>query len=211
MAASIRPAAFRYDPASGPFTADFHALAFPSIWRKIILDLYRLDKRSPDRIKSVPIRRLNETIRAVAPDLLSTAKQATLDDSSPWLYTTRPLKPRVLNTLIRAWLADLQPKESLFSQVQDAWAAMDPGALLWKPVTVDLLEQTVSNGGTAQPAARLHRLLPDVLAASIEAYGRTHPYEDEGVQLNFRRVATDRGAELMSWPPHPHVDENGTT
>jgi len=211
MAASIRPAAFRYDPASGPFTADFHALAFPSAWRKIILDLYRLDKRNPDRIKSVPIRRLNETIRAVAPDLLSTAKQATLDDSSPWLYTTRPLEPKILNTLVAAWLADLQRKESMFPHVQAAWAAMDPGALQWKEVAVDLLEQTLSDGGTARPAARLHRLLPDVLAARIETYGRTHPYEDEGVELNFRRVATDRGAELMSWPAHPHIDEDGTT
>src|SRR2546423_2719683 len=120
MAASIRPAAFRYDPESGPFTADFHALAFPSAWRKIILDLYRLDKRNPDRIKSVPIRRLNETIRAVAPDLLSTAKQATLDDFSPWLYTTRALDPRVLNTLITAWLVDLQPPAAKVPPLQAA-------------------------------------------------------------------------------------------
>src|SRR2546423_13367367 len=135
MAASIRPAAFRYDPESGPFTADFHALAFPSAWRKIILDLYRLDKRNPDRIKSVPIRRLNETIRAVAPDLLSTAKQATLDDFSPWLYTTRALDPRVLNTLITAWLAHPPPPEAQVPPRPAAPAQMGPPPLQWEAGT----------------------------------------------------------------------------
>ena len=69
-------------------------------------------------------------------------------------------------------------------------------------MSVDLTEQTLTAGGTADPARHIYRLLPDVLAARIE---KLPPYEYCGRQVSFRRVATADGAELMSWPPTSHI------
>ena len=58
------------------------------------------------------------------------------------------------------------------------------------PESVDLTEQTLTAGGTADPARHVYRLLPEVLAARIE---KLPPYEYCDRQVSFRRVATADG------------------
>ena len=201
----IRRAAFVPDPAAGPFQASYYTLAFPRPWREAILELYRHGKPNPEKIKQVPIRRLNMTIAAVVPDWVSVATHATLDDANPWLYTTSgPFPITVMNALVIAWLNSLQPSRGAYPLLQEAMQRLATSELAWDLTQVDLLECTVSGGGTALPARHLYRLLPDVLAGRIE---QLPPYEYCGARVAFRRVATSisEGAELMSWPPFEHT------
>src|ERR1035437_5176668 len=195
---AIRPAAYALDPSTGPFIGLYHALAFPPEWRQPILDLYQHGRRSPGPYKQVPIRGLNAAIRAVAPDLVSVAERATLDDGKPWLYTDSQYPLSVVGSLILSWLRTMQPSVESFPLLQDAYQKLDLKSLHWDLVSVDLAEQTLTDGGTADPAAHLYRLLPEGLAARLE---KLAPYEYCGTQVSFRRVAAWEGAELMSWPP----------
>lgn len=195
---AIRPAAYVLDPGAEPFIGLYRALAFPREWRQPILDLYQHGRRNPETRRQIPIRRLNAAIRAVAPDLVSVAEYATLDDSKPWLYTDREYPASVVGTLILSWLRTLQPAVESFPQLREAYGKLDIKSLHWDLVSVDLAEQILTNGGTSDPAQHLYRLLPDVLAAGIE---QLPPYEYCGTEVTFRRAATEQGAELISWPP----------
>jgi hypothetical protein len=183
---------------SGPFTDCYYALAFPAAGRRAVLDLYRHGKKRPELINQVPVRRLNAALRAVAPDLVSVADNAAVDDGRPWLYAKREYPLHVLNALIASWLYTMQPSPEAFPLVMDTMRQLDVKSLSWDLMAVNLTEQTVSEGGTAIPAPHLYRLLPDVLAARIE---RLDPYEYCGTRVEFKRVATEQGAELISWPP----------
>lgn len=204
----IHPAAFipNPDPDAKPFVTKQYALAFPEQWRADALSLFKLtSKENPDRIKRVPISRLNAAIGAVAPDLVSVASYATVDDTRPWLYATKPFPQPAMDALIQAWLRDLQPDPGANSAIRETWQRLNTSALTWSQTDVNLLEQTLSPGGTAVPAPHLYRLLTDVLAARIES---APPYEYFEQQVSFRRVVTHvggTGAELMSWPPLRHV------
>jgi argonaute-like protein/RNase H domain-containing protein/MID domain-containing protein len=197
---SISTSAFVPSPgaATGSLTECYQTLAFPGPWRQPILDLYRFGRS--DKIQQVPIRTLNEAIRAVAPDLVSVAKNAAVNDDQPWLYTRSEYQPEVLKTLIASWLHTLQKSPDAFTLLRKAFAAMDLGNLDWTPAFVDMLRCELTAGGTADPGSRLYHLLPDVLAARIE---QLPPYQYEGERVSFVRVAAPAigGAELMSWPP----------
>ena len=56
-----------------------------------------------------------------------------------------------------------------------------------RQLRVDLTEQGITPGGTADPARHLYQLLPDVLAARIE---KLPPYEYCGHQVSFRQAIT---------------------
>jgi uncharacterized protein YbaA (DUF1428 family) len=197
---SISTSAFVPSPgaSAGSLTECYQTLAFPEPWRQPILDLYRFGRS--DNILQVPIRTLNEAIRAVAPDLVSVAKNAAVNDDQPWLYTRSAYQPEVLKTLIASWLYTLQKSPDAFPLLRKAHAAMDLGNLDWTPAFIDMLRCDLTAGGTAAPDLRLYHLLPDVLAARIE---KLPPYQHEGERVSFVRVAAPAigGAELMSWPP----------
>ena len=199
---AIRPAAYILDPDAGPFGEPYYALAFPQHWRQAILDLCRHGKSNPDRYQQVPIKGLNAAIRALAPDLVSVAEKATLSDDKPWLYTTSEYPVSVLQSLIVSWLHTRQPSPDAYQVLTRTVEALDLELLRWQLMSVDLTEQALTAGGTADPARHIYRLLPEVLAARIE---KLPPYEYCGRQVTFRRVATADGAELMSWPPTPHI------
>jgi hypothetical protein len=213
---TIQPAAFVPNPKNKGFHTVQHTLAFPKSWREDVLTLIRVGKKNPERIKQIWISRLNAAIAAIAPDLVSVATYATVDDTMPWLYASEPFPPATMDALIGAWLLDLQPTFDAHQAVKDAWRRLETRRLEWDLTGVDLLECTVSEGGTAVPAHHLFRLLPDVLAARIErasnpttdADGRTvpaaSPYRYCNTEVAFRRVATSvtgNGAQLISWPP----------
>ncbi|MCX2949750.1 pPIWI_RE module domain-containing protein [Lentzea sp. NEAU-D7] len=204
---NIQPASFIPSADAGPFYVAHHALSFPRSWRDPLLRLYRHGRS--DRIKQVPIRRLNHVIAALAPDLISVATNAPLDDGKPWLYAADPYPRSVMANFIHAWLRDMQPSPEAHSLVKEIAGELAIGSLNWDLVSVDMLEQTVSDGGTAVPASHLWRLLPETFAARIT---QLEPYEHFGEKLSFRQVAQTAGApgaELVSWPPLEHLSGRG--
>lgn len=196
---SIRPCAFM--PADEtPLTAEFSALAFPAPWRAVLLDLYRHGRGNPDKIRSVPIRRFRQLLHAVAPEVIALNRDASPDDADPVLYCARPFPPAVTRALVAAWAADLPRGDDAAGAARAALLQLGAGDLQWTRTAVDLLEQSVTAGGTAQPAERLYALLPEFLARRITSQA---PYTFEGVQLRFVQAPpSQRGAaELVSWPP----------
>jgi pPIWI_RE module N-terminal domain/RNaseH domain of pPIWI_RE/MID domain of pPIWI_RE len=204
----IRPCAFM--PGSGtPLNAEFSALVFPAHWRAILLDLYRHGRGNPDKIRSVPIRRLRQLLHAVAPELIALSRDASPDDADPVLFCARSFPPAVTRALVAAWAADLPRGDDAAGPVRDALIQLGAGDLQWIQVTMDLLEQSVTAGGTAEPAERLYALLPEFLARRIAGQ---EPYMFEGVQLRFVQASpSQRGAaELVSWPPRTFAQRNST-
>ncbi|MTD58145.1 pPIWI_RE module domain-containing protein [Amycolatopsis pithecellobii] len=202
----LQPAAFIPNPDNETFAVDLHTLTFPAHWREPVLDLYRSGRSEAARpwIKEVPIRSLNSLIRTVTPDLVTVDANASFDASQPWLYSRTDYPMRPLTRLVRAWLRGLAPSPEAWQQFRDTARTVDPEQLDWKPDTVDLLEHGLSPGGTCDPAPRLYRVLPEILADRIAAQP---PYEFCGEHVRFHRVAVDaraNGAELMSWPPLRH-------
>src|SRR6266702_6101899 len=204
----IRPCAF-VPSSDTPLAAEFSALAFPAQWRAVLLDLYRHGRRNPDKIRSVPTRRFRQLLHAVAPELIALSREASPDDADPILYCARPFPPAVTRALVAAWAADLPRGDDAAGPVRDALIQLGAGDLQWAQATVDLLEQSVTAGGTAEPAERLYALLPEFLARRI---ADQEPYMFEGVQLRFMQAPpSQRGAaELVSWPPRTFARRNGT-
>ncbi len=152
----------------------------------------------------MPISKLNAVLRAVAPDLVAVDANASFDDTSPWLYAADEHPPAVMDSFIHAWLRDMQPSAELYPLFKETVHKLDAQALQWRLENIDMLQQTISPGGTSLPVPRLFRLLPETLAARIAALP---PYEHCGHEIAFRRVAVDaraNGAELLSWPPLQH-------
>lgn len=207
----IQSAAVVPDPDAGPFIAEYNALRFAREWREYVLTLIKATAKHPERIKYISIKRLNAAIAALVPDIVSVATRATVNDELPWLYSTNELPQEVSDSLLKAWLMDLQPKPSARHEVREAWRGLCEHQLAWEPTAVDLLEFTTSAGATAIPPPHLYRLLTDVLAARIEQAclgDEPQPYEFNGQQVFFRRVTSNvfaGSAELMSWPPLEHT------
>ncbi len=200
----IRPAAFvpRADLRSMP--VPLHTLPFPHDWRQAVLELHKHGRGYVDRIKHIPLRRLNAAIRAVAPDLVSVTQRVEPGEDTPWIYANTEYGPAVMAALVAAWLRDMQPDDEAFQEVSHTFRELDPTSLTlrWEPAMVDLLDHTMSPGGTIEPHQRLFRLLPEAIAERIE---KLPPYQHDGERVTFYRVATDYGAELMSWPPREYT------
>lgn len=204
---SIRLTAYEPDRAADGFIQQWYGLAFPARWRKLLLEYYKLGKRNPDRHEQVPIGYLNEVVRAVAPDLVSVARRAAVNDSHPWIYARQPFPIPLLRQMVLAWIRDMHPETEFLAATTELVEGLNFDELCWDPVTVDLLGRHLSEGGTAEPDGRLYQLLPDELARrALEL----EPYSFEGLHLSFRISPSTRGAELISWPPREHHDDDGT-
>jgi hypothetical protein len=182
-----------------------YTLPFPAQWYKDVLTLMRVGKKKPEQIKNIYISGLNTAIAALAPDVISCATSATADEKRPWLYADEQLPPETMQNLIAAWLYGIRPDPGEAAHVQKAWANLEAFMPKWQKADVNLLEHSVSDGGTVEPASHLYRVLTDYLATRIEHAEK--PYEYCGQRVSFRRVATPvtgNGAELVSWPPHEY-------
>ncbi|AXI78774.1 pPIWI_RE module domain-containing protein [Peterkaempfera bronchialis] len=206
----VRAAA--YTPSEGAqWDVPYYTLSLPENIREALLDLYRQGLRRPERHRSVPIGRFNNLIQALAPEVVSVAKWIDVTRDEPWLYTHHPVPADVFGTLFRAWVRDLRPEPRHGKLVRRLLnEELDLGQLTWERRNVAMLSQTLTQpGGTAQPEERLYQLLPDALIARALAL---NPFVHEGGSLRFRGVArrpSDRGAEMISWPPEEHVDKEG--
>ncbi|MGW3054436.1 pPIWI_RE module domain-containing protein [Streptomyces goshikiensis] len=188
-----------------------YTFALPAEWKQPLLELRRagLTEREAAWHRTVPTQAVNQLMRATAPDIVTVDGTATFGSQSPWLYCEQEYPMSVMNTYIAAWLRNLgkNPDDpAIGARLMDTFRDLGPTLPHWQLGMVDLLEQDLSPGGTAQPANHVYRLLPEVMAGRIE---RQEPYEHNGERLMFRRVAQlpgargigSGGAELMSWPP----------
>ncbi|MFE9570406.1 pPIWI_RE module domain-containing protein [Streptomyces sp. NPDC006692] len=210
----IQTAAFVPDPTAGPFFTQYHALSFPTSWRDPLLRFYRHGKteQAQKKIKEVPINRLNTVMRTLAPDLVTVAKNASFEASQPWVYAHEPFPKSVLDNFVNAWLRDMQPvmDAETYALFRDTVRELDTRSLEWQLVGVDMLQHSLSNGGTAVPAGHLYRLLAETFAERIVQLG---PYEHGGERVSFRLIAGQaggNGAELISWPPLEHEAKKRT-
>ncbi|MEV6931439.1 DUF3962 domain-containing protein [Dactylosporangium sp. NPDC051485] len=203
-----QPAAF---VAARELILPLQTLTFPASWRRPILDLYTAGWReeSRARAKQVPIGRLNALLRTAAPDLVSTATRANLEEGNPWLFATKPFPEQILRTFINAWLHDLPKSDDGKALILPTIEKLDAAtALKWAPKPVDLLAHKLSDGNTLVPEPHLFSLLPDHAAALIAG----QVYEHCKGSVRFRQVAVNpvNGyAELISWPPLEHHTGRG--
>ncbi len=209
----IQPASYWPNPHHDGFKAQMHTIALPADWELPIKNLYHhgMSPQQAERRKRIPTKAINQVMRAVAPDLVSVDHSATFGNEQPWLYAATPYPTPLINLFAAAWLRDLQrdPEDPESRRLlHKTFRLLETEGLTWRESTVDLLESTVSEGGTVLPANHLFRLLPDVLATRIT---QLDPYEHQGERLSFRQVAGDAragGAELMSWPPLTYESTN---
>ncbi|GHB01533.1 pPIWI_RE module domain-containing protein [Streptomyces termitum] len=207
---TIRLAGYVPDP-DAEWTVPYYTLALPRPQRKLLLDLYRLGLKRPDDCLAVPVGRLNSLFQALAPEVVSVAKWLDVSHDEPWLYARDPVPADVFATLMHAWVNDLRPEPEHRQAVREALDALRPGELRWERCEVPMLARTPTPAGTAQPDGRLYQLLPDALAGLALDLA---PFSYPGGSLGFRGVArrpSDRGAELLSWPPDRYEDRDGRT
>ncbi|MFF1416126.1 pPIWI_RE module domain-containing protein [Streptomyces sp. NPDC058280] len=201
-----------YVPAPGAeWTVPYYTLSFPQSHRKHLLDLYRLGLKRPDNCLGVPVGRLNALLQALAPEVVSVAKWLDVSRDEPWLYARRPVPHDVFSTLMHTWVRNLRPEKEHRQAVREALSELRLGELRWERREIPMLSRTPTPGGTAEPDGRLYQLLPDALADRVLGL---KPFSYAGGSLEFRGVArrpSDRGAELLSWPPDRHEDRDGRT
>ncbi|MYR04453.1 MULTISPECIES: pPIWI_RE module domain-containing protein [unclassified Streptomyces] len=202
----------RYTPvAEAAWTVAYQTLSLPEFHRKRLLDLYRLGLRRPGTCHAVPVGRLNALLQALAPEVVSVAKWIDVTRDEPWLYARTPIPQDVLSALLTTWVQDLRPEPEHRLEVRKALRDLRFGELQWEKQDVPMLSRTTTPSGTAVPEDRLYQLLPDAIADMV--LGRPDPFTYQGGSLTFRGVArrpSDRGAELLSWPPDRYDDQNGT-
>jgi hypothetical protein len=173
--------------------------------------LYRLGLKRPGDCQGVPVGRLNALLQAFAPEIVSVAKWLDVTRDEPWLYARAPVPADVFSALLYTWVRDLRPEPQHRRAVRDAISELRLGELCWERREVPMLSCTLTPGGTAEPDDRLYQLLPDALA---DLALRLKPFSYPGGALKFRGVArrpSDRGAELLSWPPDDYTDRDGRT
>ena len=194
---SIRPTAYEPDPASGGWAEDLYVVAFDERWRADLTSLHRQRSGAGEQSRTLPVKALNTLLRALAPGVIATGRNASTDAEVPWIYARSPVPEAVIAPLVASWALNG------FGDDDRAVAAIE-GLLEeipeWEAETVDFGRVPASPGGTADPDRRLYSLVPDVLAARLAA----RPYRPAGAgsDIRFRVVDAPEGSGLVSWPPH---------
>lgn len=197
----IRTVAFRFAPDVKTVEREFFTLDFPEHWKPLLLDLQsEIVKRPRDQVR-IPIRNLNQALRALVPDLISIVPNAGQAEKQPWLYSATPISIRALHLIVQAWLktsfsgASAESRERVRQQLKSS-------DLQWKSQAVDLAKQETHLNGTSKPEGNVFTVLPDYLAAQLSYSGVS--IDIHGVPFRFRRCPLapgSSGAELVSWPP----------
>ncbi|MFI1584886.1 pPIWI_RE module domain-containing protein [Embleya sp. NPDC055664] len=204
----ISTTAYEPDPQAGPWTEQYRAISFPEEWRTEFMDLYRRQWRREQPV-GLPIRKLNDLLRATAPGLVATGRGAGSTAEVPWFYASEEMPAELVTPLLASWVLTLPPgADPDVERAADhrvaldrALALIDQHAPRWQHEAVDLTSAELSPGGTAQPDRRLYHLLPEWIGARLAA----RPLHLNGVDLSFRLVTRDQGVELVSWPPQSYT------
>lgn len=204
---SIRTTAYEPDSSHGKWVEPLYVATFAETLRDELMSLYGLGWKNYDRPRGLPIRQLNELLQAAAPGVIAVGRGAAADATAPWLYAREPVPEDLIAALFTRWVLSLRPEEehaAARQRVLEHVAGMTPH---WSLQEVDLTSWSISQGGTGMPDRRLYSLLPELLADSL-ATEKIWIGDDP---LSFRTVGCDQGAELVSWPPRTHADEDGRT
>ncbi|WP_314172591.1 pPIWI_RE module domain-containing protein [Streptomyces winkii] len=196
---AIRTVAFEPDPEHGPWPEDLHVLR---LGEDLHHELTRRQERSRRGRPYLPMGRLHSLLRAWAPGVLATDRNAGADGQLPWLYAREPVPRRVLAPLIGTWAAALTADQDELDDLEEELWSEDEAARLclptWETERIDLTETSLSPGGTGEPPRRLYRLLPEAVAFRLAST----PCRTEGGILRFRVVSSGTGGvDLVSWPP----------
>ncbi len=197
----LRTVAFQFAPHVSTLEREFFTLDFPEQWKPILLDLQvEASKRQRDQTR-IPIKNLNQALRALVPDLISIASNAGRAKIQPWLYSATPISTRVLYLIVQAWV-----KTSFFGASQESRdrvrQQLHVNDLQWQTKTVDLAKREMHQNGTSKPNSAVFKILPDYLAAELSKPDAS--IEIHSVPFRFRRCPLapgGSGAELVSWPP----------
>ncbi|MFD5751928.1 pPIWI_RE module domain-containing protein [Streptomyces sp. NPDC127033] len=196
---SLRTVAYEPDPDHGPWQEDLHVLRLGEGMHE---ELTRRQEQLRSGRPYLPVARLHSLLRAWAPGVLATGRNAGADGQLPWLYAREPVPGQVLAPLIGTWAAAITAGQDEVADLEEELCSEDETAPLalpqWETECVDLTETTVSAGGTAEPLPRLYRLLPEAVAFRLAGA----PFRTEGGTLRFRVVSSGTGGvDLVSWPP----------
>jgi len=201
----IQPVAFTLRPEAVTTELEVWGLSLPRVWREwfTALEQERLHRKDV----SFPIRALNDIITALCDRLMTGPGHTRLEEqdkpAAPWLLARSPFSTETLAQIVRAWCAELFADCPSLQMIQQAIRADD---LLWKPVQLSLASAIAPNN-TAKPERLLYTALPVHLADLLVKQHATLPVYGLGRALV--RVPSVDGAELMSWPPVYHVDQQG--
>ncbi|PWV54844.1 pPIWI_RE module domain-containing protein [Nocardiopsis sp. L17-MgMaSL7] len=180
----------------------FHVLPMPEELRSAFHRFHHSRFADPNeqRFQSFPINRLNNVLTAAAPDVISVGRSVAVKDDSPWLYARGPVDLRLVRGVLGLWVRGMKGISSADLDPGEVFDLIDSTSLAWREQEVDLKEQVISPGGTAEPASSLYRLLPDFLARLIRLSGpfigpsgRSHSF--------LESPGSARRSELVSWPP----------
>ncbi|WP_035793729.1 pPIWI_RE module domain-containing protein [Kitasatospora mediocidica] len=205
----ISTTAYEPDPHAGPWIEPYQVIGFPDEWRDELIDLYRRRWRYRAQPVGLPVRKLNELLRATAPGLVATGRGAGGSAEVPWFYASQDMPAELVGPLMASWVMTLPPVDDTdIERATDHRAALDRALALidehspqWRHESVDLTTARLTEGGTAQPDRRLYHLLPEQIGARLTA----RPLRLNGVDLSFRLVTRDQGVELVSWPPRQYT------
>ncbi len=201
----IQPVAFTLRPEAGTTELEVWGLSLPRVWREwfMALEQERLHRKDV----SFPIRALNDIITALCDRLMTVPGQTRPEEqgkpAAPWLLARSPFSTEPLAQIVRAWCVELFADCPSLQMIQQAIRADD---LLWKPVQLSLASAIAPNY-TAKPERLLYAALPAHLADLLVKQHATLPVY--GLERALVRVPSVDGAELMSWPPVYHVDQQG--
>ncbi|MGV9270257.1 pPIWI_RE module domain-containing protein [Kitasatospora sp. NPDC003701] len=204
MYQTIRTVAYEPDPAHGAWQESLQVLRLGD---DLHAELVRRQQQAcgeegPVRL---PVYRLNSLLRATAPGVLATGRNAGVDGQLPWLYAREAVPQELLTAVLGTWAAGLLGSDDADDEELEDGLLSDPGAAAlslpsWEAECVDLTETVTSAGGTAEPLQRLYNLLPEAIALRLAG----SPYRTRGTLLHFRVVNSGNGVELVSWPPQQY-------
>jgi hypothetical protein len=193
------------DPAS--LNRSYSILRFPAKWKTPLLQLSARPGQDTPRI---PISSLNRTLIALIPDIVQVSTYATRGQDPIWIVSDLQIPPPAIFPIIAAWVRTHGWRNP--AVLEQTLAAMSASDLQWEDFPVDYAAQLrlvdSSNERVRQRAqVAVFKLLPHELAARLSQPGLVCDHDGKETSA-FRRCPSpfDKGAEIMSWPPHRPAD-----
>lgn len=211
----LRTLAFRIAPDVKTLPHHFVTLSLAEdLKRHMRKELALVFNREPEKTRP-RISVLNKAVRMLVPDLISITRNADEMNVRPWLYgyNEKPASPFAMQQIIRSWIYTTFPPQMSDATKSALANSVTADSLTWHKRTVDLAQWEVATNGTAKQSkvegADRFVLLPDLMAARL---CQAHIVIDWGIhRLHFRRCPIapgNSGAELISWPPLIHEDND---
>lgn len=176
------------------------SLIVPTAWQQVAKSLAQkratlLGKRYP----SVPVYSLDRIIAASFPQIIQTVRYGWQHPGATWLFATEKADLSDLSEFIKDWLREEFSTSLGEAEVDSCLEKLDARDWHWKePKTYSLLRQP------EHPYDEIRfQAIPDYLAVEFLKNPQVCFGENDRYQLTFYRVVSlNKGAELMSWPPH---------